>query len=145
MTSGDRKKQMGVALPDYLRDKLAACSRAADRSIAEEIRRRLERSFEIDARDELTRDLVSAAIWIAADISSQVGAPWHATQKGRQAVATGIRHYVETAAPPVRSGAVEDLFGPDDPETLGRASARYYQRIEARKKADQKKADQKLF
>jgi hypothetical protein len=127
MPRGESKKQMGVALPDYLRGKLAAASAAANVSIAEEIRRRLEMSFEVDARDDYTQGLVSAAIWIAGDITAQAGAYWHATQKGRQAVAAGIRLYIETMLPPVQAGAGEDLFGPDDPETLGRASARHYQ------------------
>jgi hypothetical protein len=127
MTRGDSKKQMGVALPDYLRGKLAAASAAAHVSIAEEIRRRLEISFENDARDDYTQGLVSAAIWIAGDITAQgAGAYWHATQKGRQAVAAGIRHYIEMMQPAVQAGRGEDLFGPDDPETLGRASARHY-------------------
>src|SRR5262249_56862085 len=128
MPRGESKKQMGVALPDYLGGKWAAASAAADVSIAEEIRRRLETSFENDARDDQTRGLVSAAIWIARDITAQgAGAYWHATQKGRQAVAAGIRLYIETMLPPLQAGAGEDLFGPDDPETLGRASARHYQ------------------
>jgi hypothetical protein len=125
MAKRESKKQMGVALPDYLRGKLAAASAAANVSIAEEIRRRLEISFENDARDSYTQALVSAAIWIAGDIASQgAGAYWYATQKGRQAVAAGIRHFIETLQPEAGSG--EDLFGPDDPETLGRASARHY-------------------
>jgi hypothetical protein len=126
MVRGESKKQMGVALSDYLRGKLAVASEAANVSIAEEIRRRLERSFENDARDDSTQALVSAAIWIAGDITAQgTGAYWHATQKGRQAVAAGIRHFIEKLQPAVRTGG-EDLFGPDDPETLGRASARHY-------------------
>lgn len=125
MVRRESKKQMGVALPDYLRGKLEASSAAANVSIAEEIRRRLEMSFENDARDDYTKGLVSAAIWIAGDIASQgAGAYWYATQKGRQAVAAGIRHYIEMLQP--EAGAGEDLFGPDDPETLGRASARHY-------------------
>jgi len=64
---------------------------------------------------------------IAEEITAQSGADWHETQKGRQAVAAGVRHYLETMAPPVLAGkAADDLFGPDDPETLGRASARHY-------------------
>jgi hypothetical protein len=138
MTRGDSKKQMGVALPDYLRGKLATVSAAADISIAEEIRRRLEMSFENDARDDQIRDLISAAIWIARDITAQVGADWHATQKGRQAVAAGIRLYIEAMLPSVQVDAGEDLFGPDDPETLGRASARHYQQqVNAARKLSQ--------
>jgi hypothetical protein len=125
MVRADTKKQMGVALSDDLRGKLEASSAAKNVSIAEEIRRRLEMSFENDARDSYTRALVSAAIWIADDIASQgAGAYWYATQKGRQAVAAGIRHFIEMLQP--EAGAGEDLFGPDDPETLGRASARHY-------------------
>jgi hypothetical protein len=130
MVRGETKKQMGVALSDDLRAELAAASAAANISIAEEIRRRLETSFEMDAQDEETQNLAFAAIWIANDITAQAGADWHATQKGRQAVAAGIRLYLETMAPPVVAGtAADDLFGPDDPETLGRASARHHQQL----------------
>ena len=129
MTRGDTKKQMGVALPDHLRGKLAAASAVANSSIAEEIRKRLETSFANDEVDHQTRDLVAAAMSIAEEITAQSGADWHETQKGRQAVAAGVRHYLETMAPPVLAGkAADDLFGPDDPETLGRASARHYRR-----------------
>jgi len=121
------KKQMGVALPDYLRDKLAAASAAANVSIAAEIRRRLDNSFQSEALDDETYNLASAAIGIARDITAQAGPDWHATQKGRQAVAAGIRLWIEKMLLPVQPGAGEDLFGPDDPETLGRASARHYQ------------------
>ena len=126
MVRGESKKQMGVALPDYLRVELTAASAAANVSIAEEIRRRLDMSFEYDALDDETQDLVSVAIWIAADITDQLGTYWHATQQGRRAVAAGIRLYIETLLPPPQV-ADEDLLGPDDPETLGRASARHYQ------------------
>jgi hypothetical protein len=122
-----RRLKRYCALGEALRGKLAVASAAANVSIAEEIRRRLERSFENDARDDSTQALVSAAIWIAGDITAQAGAYWHATQKGRQAVAAGIRLYTETMLPSVQAGAGEDLLGPDDPETLGRASARHYQ------------------
>ena len=139
MTRGDskkRKKQMGVALPDHLRDKLAAQSELVNTSIAEEIRKRLETSFANDEVDGQTRDLVAAAMSIAEEITAQSGADWHETQKGRQAVAAGVRHYLETMAPPVLTAtAADDLFGPDDPETLGRASARHYRQLKPYKEA----------
>ena len=149
MTRGDSKKQMGVALPDYLRVELAAASAAANVSIAEEIRRRLDMSFEYDALDDETQDLVSVAIWIATDITNQLGTYWHVTQQGRRAVAAGIRLYIETLVPPPQVadralldpddpeiGPYDPEIGLDDPETLGRASARHYQQQQVKQPQD---------
>src|SRR5260370_34730337 len=60
-----RQKQMGVTIPETVRTQLEAASAAAGHSIAEEIRRRLERTFEEDARDPVLRDFVSDLVELA--------------------------------------------------------------------------------
>jgi hypothetical protein len=127
------KRQMGVALSDELRQKLSTASEAGGRSIAEEIRRRVEQSFEADAVDEATRELVEAVIWIADELNRQIRSSWALRRGGREALAHAIQAWLEITAPPRRSGPVvaSDLMGPDDPPTLGRSIARTYQRFKA--------------
>ena len=72
------KKQLNVALSDDLRTQLDAASREAGRSIAEEVRQRLERSFFGDASmDQKTRDLALAIGRFARLLEHDRGSAWH--------------------------------------------------------------------
>lgn len=123
-----KQRQFPVALPDEVRERLEAAAKASERSLAEEIRRRLNKSFEADTHDEQTRDLAYAVIWMAEELGRQTGRPWHSTRKSRSALAVAIEHWLEISGPQ-ESAAVSDLFGPDDPPTLGRSIARHFQRF----------------
>ena len=71
-------KQMKVALPDELRARLDAASKKSGRSVAEEIRARVEASFTRDAVvDKPTRDLHEGVALMAAEIALETGANWH--------------------------------------------------------------------
>jgi hypothetical protein len=71
-------KQMKVALPDHLRARLNAASEKSGRSIAEEIRARVEQSFTRDAvADTATRDFLEGVALMAAEIERETGANWH--------------------------------------------------------------------
>jgi hypothetical protein len=71
-------KQMKVALPDFLRTKLDAASEKSGRSVAEEIRARVEASFTRDAVvDKPTQDVVEAVAEMAAAIELEMGSAWH--------------------------------------------------------------------
>src|SRR5258708_2178379 len=74
-------KQLKVSLPDDLRIKLEEASAAADHSLAEEIRVRLERTFATDATifalDPKTRWLSDFVIRFAAEVKRETGAAWH--------------------------------------------------------------------
>jgi hypothetical protein len=73
------KKQLNVALSDDLRAQLDAASREAGRSIAEEVRQRLERSFFGDDHvDQRTRDLAMAIGRFARLLEHDRGSAWHA-------------------------------------------------------------------
>jgi hypothetical protein len=130
---------MGVALSDELRKKLEAASTAAGHSIAEEIRLRLERTFQVDTYDAATRELAADVLWIADEINRQ-SVSWHLYPKAREALTEAIRTWIEITAPKrkikmpqpgrmVPVPGVSDLFGPDDPATLGRSIARLYERV----------------
>lgn len=114
-----------VVLPPDVLEQL----RRSERGVSEEVRRRVDRTLDEDAFDEQTRALGDAIMWIADEVSRQVGHPWHVTVKGRQAVAVAIQHFLEASIPPTESLAVELLFGPDDPPTLGRTIARSFQKF----------------
>lgn len=117
--------QTAVRLPRHVLDRL----KESDLGVSGEIRRRLDRTFDLDAFDDRTRDLADCVMWIASEVSRQVGHPWHVTGKGQQAVAAAIQYLLEPAeGSQIASTASEDLFGPDDPPTLGRSIARHYQR-----------------
>jgi hypothetical protein len=73
------KKQLNVALSDSARAQLEAASKEAGHSVAEEVRRRLERSFFGDApMDGKTRDLATAVGRFARLLEHDRGAAWHA-------------------------------------------------------------------
>jgi len=71
-------KQMKVALPDELRARLDDASEKNDRSIAEEIRIRLQTSLERDVDvDRPLSDFLENVARIAAEIERERGAVWH--------------------------------------------------------------------
>jgi hypothetical protein len=71
-------KQMKVALPDDLRARLDAASKKSGRSVAEEIRARVEASFARDVVvDKPTRDFLEGLALLPAEIELETGAAWH--------------------------------------------------------------------
>jgi hypothetical protein len=70
-------KQLKVALPDELRARLDAVSEKSGRSVAEEIRARVEESFKRAAVvDKPTRDFLEGLALIPAEIEREFGAAW---------------------------------------------------------------------
>jgi hypothetical protein len=139
--SGGRQKQMGVALPGDLRAKLDAAAAESGISLAEEIRRRLERSFTQDAdektQDPKTRELANDVMWLADAITYQVRhegdrpRAWHSNATTHVALAEALRTWLDIISPPVgllgHSDLPVGLLGRSDPPTLGRATARHLQ------------------
>jgi hypothetical protein len=126
-------RQLKVSLPDDLRAKLDKASESSGKSLGDEIRTRLERTFHEDAVDGPTRNLIEAVKWISAEIGRQVQIPWYFSVKSKEALSTALQTWLEIINPLATAGPVDDtqrdLFGPDDPPTLGRAVARHYRRI----------------
>ena len=115
--------------------------------VSEEIRRRIERTLEQDEFDPHTRELCDDIMSMAEEINHySVGeADWHANIKSHEAVKVAIGAWLDMIKPPDPDGvALADLPGPKDPETLGRATAkfrlkakRYFSdRPEARERSD---------
>lgn len=71
-------KQMKVALPDDLRARLDAAAEKSGRSVAEEIRARLQTSFERDVDlDKTSRDFLEGVAAMPAEIELEMGSAWH--------------------------------------------------------------------
>jgi plasmid stability protein len=71
-----KQKQLKVSLPDELRARLDAASAKSGRSVAEEIRSRVEASF-AEAADQPTHDFLRGVALMAAEIARETGAVWH--------------------------------------------------------------------
>ena len=96
--------------------------------VSEEIRQRVERTFHEDNFDLQTRELAGAVMWMADQVQRDTNVPWHDNPRAHEALSEAIVTWLGMIRPAWR-GAVSDLFGPDDPQTLGRAIARHYGRF----------------
>ena len=113
--------------------RLAKKLRGTPKGIGAEIRDRLADSVEAAERNPATRAFVNAAAWIADEIRRDIGASWKTNAKSRAVLIAAIQSWIEINADKIDIHAskipgVSDLFGPDDPATLGRAVARHYTR-----------------
>ena len=116
------RTQTGLRLEPEMFERL----RNSPRGLSNEIRDRIERTFREDALDPVTGDLQYAVTWMSDELTRQAGRPWHASRKGREALAAAIETWLALSAKSI--GDAEDPFGPDDPPTLGRSIARHFQR-----------------
>jgi hypothetical protein len=132
------QQQFKITLKEELRSKLDEVSGLNDRSVAEEIRQRLEMSFDIQA-DGYTLDLIYALLFLAHETMRDLGSTWWGDERARSAfmaaIADQILSYPITptdpaARPLITLGTREQQAGPDDPpEVIGRAIARNYRRL----------------
>jgi hypothetical protein len=120
-------QQLKISLPDGTRAALDEASAKSGRSLAEEIRERLAWSFEYEALEKPTRDLLYAVKELGALFPLDTGHDWATTLKGRQALGLTIQGFLESGAP-TDGGATEDLFGPGDPQTVSRILLRHFER-----------------
>jgi hypothetical protein len=70
-------KQYKVSLPDELYAQLSTVSEKSGQALSETIRERIERSLELDALDEETRDFIDGIALMPAEVERQTGATWH--------------------------------------------------------------------
>jgi hypothetical protein len=133
-----KQRQLAIALPPDIRDRLQAAADTAGHSLAEEIRRRLALTFAADAIDPVTRELAADIMHIADDVTRLSEVPWHSNPKAQQALAVAIQTWLEDHPPPDHGPAAASLFGPDDPPTLGRSIAKLYERLKAVRKETEK-------
>src|SRR5438128_1680405 len=109
MGRGPSKRQMGVGLPDDLRAQLEAASAAGGHSVAEEIRRRLERTFEDEGIDPETRKLMAAIGSLTTLVRLQTGHAWHS-----HAAANRVLRHAITARLARLKPSGEAVFAPDE-------------------------------
>ncbi len=132
-----KQQQFKITLGDDLRAKLDRSSSLNLRSTAEEIRQRLEMSFDIQG-DGHTLDLIYAILFLAHEIMRDFGTTWWGDERARSAFMAAIADQVMSypinpadlaASPLVTLGTPEQQAGPEDPpEVIGRAIARNYRR-----------------
>jgi hypothetical protein len=93
-------KQMKVALPEELRARLDAASEKSGRSVAEEIRARVEASFTRDAVvDKPTRDLFEGLALLPAEVEFETGAAWHEHAGAHETLTQAIISRLEALKP----------------------------------------------
>jgi plasmid stability protein len=122
-------KQLKVGLPDYLREELERAAATSGKSLADEVRVRLEASFESEGSDPETRALAAAVDNLAKLVRLQTGHKWH-----KHAAANRIMRYAITGRLARLQPEGEPVFRPDelpknrpaapgsnDPETMGLA------------------------
>jgi hypothetical protein len=96
--------------------------------LSEEIRQRVERTFNEDDLDAVTRELRDGLVNIAALIRADFGTEWHSYPRAYEAFLAAVVQRLENYAPPpppqISTPGVSGLgstLGPNDPpETIGR-------------------------
>jgi len=128
-------QQLKISLPDATRAALDAASARSGKSLADEIRTRLAWSFEQDAVDAPTRELLVDIAGLAEQLARDKRCSWYSHDKARQTFTEAVKDWL---TPPHRwrlepetPGASDVMWGSDDPATLGRAIARQYGRFKA--------------
>jgi hypothetical protein len=84
--------QLKITMPDDLRVKLDQASAKSSLSVAEEVRSRVERTFQEDAADPPTRELMDTVQKLAELVKLQTGRPWHEDDRGANLLCEAITH-----------------------------------------------------
>jgi hypothetical protein len=112
-------KQLKVSLPDHLREWLDNASSASGKSVAEEIRERVIRSFEITV-DPKTQDLINFIMRLAHQIGLETGCPWHEHPGVKEAFSTAVAARVGRLGAEGEPAAFEILTEPFLGKVIGR-------------------------
>jgi hypothetical protein len=83
-------KQLKISLPDTLRDQLDAVAAKSGNSVAEEIRRRVERTLVEDDLDPITREFLTGIVNLAANVQADFCAAWHSFQEVHEVFASAL-------------------------------------------------------
>jgi len=108
----------GLRLEPEVLDRL----RASERSLSDEIRHRLERTFAEDALDPVAREVRELVVELSKLIELDYGRPWHQSARGHQAFMIALAAVLAQYEPvrPPGPVAASDLMEPDvPPESLG--------------------------
>jgi hypothetical protein len=129
----NKQRQIAVALPPDYRERLEQAACAAQHSIAEEIRLRLERTFNSERLDPPTRDLLPAIPRLAELVRAQTGLDWHVHLEAWLVFRHAIDARLDRLRPPMTSRPSADRTSPlgplvspvgplvssENPETVG--------------------------
>jgi hypothetical protein len=133
-----RKKDVGsVAAGVRLPQNAVEWLRPHEGGVSGGIKKAIDRLAFESMFDAPTIKLARDIMLLARDVQTYGGGlPWHASPKAFEALSEAINAWMERASPVAESGAVEDLFGPNDPQTLGR--------VVAQMRFDQRRADEPI-
>jgi hypothetical protein len=101
----EKQRQIPVALPSHFRMHLEQAAADAGHSVAEEIRRRLERTFVEDAADQPTRDLLLKVKDLTALVMAQTGRDWYAHSEAWKIFRAAIITLIDRLQPAEPLGA----------------------------------------
>jgi hypothetical protein len=135
-----RQKQIAVSLGEEQRAELEAAAAQAGRGVAEEVRARLNRTFDEDRLDEGVREFADEIRKLAQNVVAQRGPL--TSHKVYKALAAGIELWLELIQPPQPILPEPDLMGSDDPATVGRTIALTLYRTPGSKR--QRQADERV-
>jgi len=127
MGRGPKQKQMGVSLPDDLRQMLEDACAGTDRSIAEEIRERLWRTFKMDVLDKPLRNFMAEVAILLQFARLQTGQDC----QSHPAANAVLRHAINARLARTKESGPETFapgelptkglvaIGSNDPQTIG--------------------------
>jgi len=134
----NKQRQVAVALPPETRSRLEAAAAAAGRSVAEEIRRRINLTILAEEHDPETRELAADIQQLAEWVNREKGFNWHSHDKARETFIAIVKLWLDGLKPPAslkthrekpRVGVSALMWGDDDPATLARSIVRNYRRF----------------
>jgi hypothetical protein len=124
-------KQLKISMPDELRVKLDEAAGVSGKSVAEEIRSRVERTFQVQRRaewsDDETLGLYDAIQWLAMNIHLNMEAKWHQNRHVLYALLEAIGDYMHAHQ---QNSAEISADNEESAHSMGRAFARAYLTIE---------------
>jgi hypothetical protein len=141
-------KQFKIVLPEDLRARLDAAIAKSGRSIADEIRTRVEQSLDLDdaAVDKPTREFLDRLALMPAEIGQEIGV-WHKYEDAWKALWHAIQDELAQKRPPTGT------FGPrlhrttpsDDLEYIGKWSALQLRLDPGYTKSQQRRSSEEMF
>jgi hypothetical protein len=143
-----KQKQLGVSVNETQRVALEAAAANAGHSVAEEIRRRIERTFAEDERDAQTQELIASIASFVATLRHSIGHDWHrhpaAHRVFEKATMSRLGRLKPAGEPVFAPGELPDqrLVWSDDPDMIGSALEAMDYHSRHRAELRQKIADQ---
>ena len=99
--------QTAIRLPREMHDRLQGPG-----GVSEEIRQRVQRTFEEDAIDPKTRELAADVIWLANKMAG-LGLLWHSDGRAHSALAAAIANWLEINKPRMDAMVPHPALGQD--------------------------------